>query len=141
MKQGALATQPGMLRFRAASFRALALPLAVTACGAHASRSVTTGSGGATTTPGTACVPGAQVVCACPGGKQGAQVCDPDGSGYAPCFGCDTGSGGNGGSTTSSSTTTACVPGAQVVCACPGGKQGAQVCDPDGSGYAPCFGC
>jgi hypothetical protein len=32
----------------------------------------------------------------------------------------------------------ACVPGQQIACACPGGEQGAQVCDEDGSKYLPC---
>lgn len=31
-----------------------------------------------------------------------------------------------------------CVPGQQIACACPGGEQGAQTCDQDGSGYLPC---
>jgi hypothetical protein len=31
-----------------------------------------------------------------------------------------------------------CVPGQQVVCPCPGGEQGVQVCSPDGSTFGPC---
>lgn len=33
----------------------------------------------------------------------------------------------------------ACVPGKQVACACPGGEQGVQACDADGSRYLPCI--
>ena len=32
-----------------------------------------------------------------------------------------------------------CVPGQQVACACPGGTQGVQACDVDGSRYLPCI--
>jgi hypothetical protein len=32
-----------------------------------------------------------------------------------------------------------CVPGQQVACACPGGAQGVQACDVDGSRYLPCI--
>ncbi|MGO8999278.1 MAG: hypothetical protein ACLQVI_38625 [Polyangiaceae bacterium] len=32
----------------------------------------------------------------------------------------------------------ACVPGAQVACACPGGTSSVQVCTPDGAGLGPC---
>lgn len=31
-----------------------------------------------------------------------------------------------------------CVPGQQVACACPGGGDGIQVCNPDGSSFGPC---
>ena len=36
-----------------------------------------------------ACIPGAQVACACPGGGQGAQVCASDGKSFGQCMGCD----------------------------------------------------
>lgn len=32
-----------------------------------------------------------------------------------------------------------CIPGQQVACACPGGTQGVQACDVDGSRYLPCI--
>ena len=43
----------------------------------------------AATTGGTsACVPGTQIACACPGGGQGAQSCQADGLGFGTCGGC-----------------------------------------------------
>lgn len=48
--------------------------------------------------------------------------------------GCSSSKGGTGGS-----ASTACVPGAQVSCACPEGESpGIQVCKPDGSGFGSC---
>lgn len=32
-----------------------------------------------------------------------------------------------------------CVPGQQIACACPGGNQGVQACDAEGSKYLPCI--
>jgi hypothetical protein len=32
----------------------------------------------------------------------------------------------------------ACVPGQQIACPCPGGAEGAQACNADGTGYEPC---
>ena len=54
-------------------------------------------SGGETTTGGSSrCVPGEQIVCACPGTSvTGAQVCNALGTGYEACEGCS-GSSGNG---------------------------------------------
>jgi hypothetical protein len=44
------------------------------------------------------CLPGSHEICACLGGTDGSQVCQPDGRGYGPCTGCDpTPSGGSGG--------------------------------------------
>ena len=67
-------------------------------------------SGGASTTGGggasSACVPGVQIACACPGGVEGAQACKPDGSGYDPCMCPDGGAGGAGGSGGSGGTST-----------------------------------
>ncbi len=57
-------------------------------------------SGGETTAGGSPrCVPGEQIVCACPGSSvTGAQVCNALGSGYGACEGCPGGSGsGSGG--------------------------------------------
>ena len=46
-----------------------------------------------------ACVPGAQIACACPGGQPtGVQVCDSSGSAFGPCL-----CGGQGGASSSSS--------------------------------------
>src|SRR5581483_10600562 len=39
---------------------------------------------------------------------------------------------------TRSSGVQECVPGAQTSCACPGGAQGAQACNADGTGYLDC---
>ena len=46
----------------------------------------------------TACVPGQQVNCGCPGGTPGYQVCRTDGSGYSGCRCPDAGGGATGGS-------------------------------------------
>ncbi len=43
-----------------------------------------------------ACVPGAQVACACPGGEQGVQQCNDDGNGFGSCS-CAGGSSDNAG--------------------------------------------
>lgn len=50
------------------------------------------------TVTGGACVPGAAVVCACPGGGQGVQVCNAEGSALGACENCEAvGSGGGAG--------------------------------------------
>jgi hypothetical protein len=46
----------------------------------------------------TSCVPGAQVVCDCPGNAKGFQVCDATGNSYGECTGCSSGTGGGSGS-------------------------------------------
>ncbi len=38
--------------------------------------------------PGTACIPGQQIACTCPGGEVGAQACTSNGEGYGTCAGC-----------------------------------------------------
>ncbi len=64
----------------------LAAALLLAACGGGtattSSTSTSTGAGGR------ACIPGAQVSCACPGGQQGVQTCNPDGSALEACEGC-----------------------------------------------------
>ncbi|MFP6684793.1 MAG: hypothetical protein VB934_08775 [Polyangiaceae bacterium] len=63
-------------------------------------------SGGETTTGGSSrCVPGEQIVCACPGTSvTGAQVCNALGTGYEACEGCPGGSGSGSGGATSAAT-------------------------------------
>lgn len=56
------------------------------------------------------CVAGQQVVCSCPGGVQGVQVCESDGKSFGPCTGCGTGGaagwpGSGGGSSASGGAT------------------------------------
>lgn len=52
------------------------------------------------------------------------------------------GSGGNGvgagGDASGGGSMEACVPGAQVACACSGGAQGVQICADDGNGFGSC---
>ncbi|MEM9453905.1 MAG: hypothetical protein AAGF11_06980 [Myxococcota bacterium] len=64
-----------------------------------------------TTSPGSACTPGEQANCPCPGGSDGVQICMQNGSGYGPCQ-CDvqgddstTGPGGSDSATTIVTTT------------------------------------
>jgi hypothetical protein len=59
--------RPGLLAMLSASALALAMTL-VSACKSKA------------------CVPGQQVACACPGGEQGVQACDAEGSRFLPCI-------------------------------------------------------
>ena len=47
--------------------------------------------------PAQVCAPGRQEACACPGGGQGAQVCNTEGTGYGACAPCDANAGGSGG--------------------------------------------
>lgn len=60
---------------------ALVLGAAAGCAGDEDARSDTDGGNG--------CVAGQQVSCACPGGGEGVQVCNADGSAYAACMGCD----------------------------------------------------
>jgi hypothetical protein len=75
-------------------WKTVAAALALAACGGNGART----SGTSTSSGGNACVPGAQVACACPGGgKQGVRVCTPDGSGLGACDGCGAASGADAG--------------------------------------------
>lgn len=93
--------------------------------GAGAAQAGTTqgGSGGASQV----CSPGQQIACACPGGAQGAQACNPSGTGYEPCD-CPGGPGGAAGSTSAGGAAGAAGPGG----ASSGGGAGSTSVDPVG---------
>lgn len=59
------------------------------------------GACGSESTSGRACIPGAQITCACPNGQAAAQICNATGSAFGPCACAD----GTGGASTSSSST------------------------------------
>jgi hypothetical protein len=56
-------------------------------------------------TDGAGCTPGQQVSCACPGGGDGVQVCEADGSAFGVCMGCDDAGTGSSTSVVGDSTT------------------------------------
>src|SRR5688572_4166961 len=56
-------------------------------------------------TDGAGCMPGQQVSCACPGGGEGVQICEADGSAFGVCMGCDDASSGSSTSVVDDSTT------------------------------------
>ena len=78
------------------------------------------------------------------GGQGGAGGSSTGGAGGGGTSGTGGGStGGAGGGSTSGAggsmpSTTVCTPGQQVECACPGGAQGAQACNEDGTGFEAC---
>jgi hypothetical protein len=66
----------------------------------------------------------------------GVPACAAGGEALPGSEGAGVGGGGGGGGGPG-----ACVPGAQVACACPDGESGAQVCLEDGTGYGVCGPC
>ena len=78
--------------------------------------------------PSTICSPGKQEACACPGGEEGAQRCNDDGSAWGPCECVDAGASGSGGAAgTGGGAGTAGAAGS-------GGAAGIAGSSPDGGG-------
>src|SRR3954469_3265779 len=73
------------------------LPLLLLLVAAGCSSAVDTSLiGGTTSGDAPVCAPGQQITCGCPAGAMSVQVCNADGSGYAPCQ-CGTSSAMSGG--------------------------------------------
>jgi hypothetical protein len=89
------------------------------------------------------CTPGEQVGCACPGGVDGAQSCNAEGSGFeaCDCEGTGPGAGGGPGSTASSATSGGAGPASSTASG-PMGCDGKGVCeDTDDDANNDCVGC
>jgi hypothetical protein len=93
------------MKFGSDGMRSFAMSFVI-ALFAGAATSCSGDNGGRSDTDAGGCAPGQQVSCACPGGDvEGVQVCEPDGSGFGVCMGCDDAS-SSGASTLDDDTTT-----------------------------------
>jgi hypothetical protein len=91
-----------MFAKRAAFFVASVIMGSVASCGGTDSNSNPGGGDGGTAQN---CAPGSQQSCTCADGKVGKQTCTLDGTGYEPCSGCGTGTGGGTGGGAGGGTT------------------------------------
>jgi hypothetical protein len=63
------------------------------------------GDDGRAASDGVDCSPGQQIACACPGGgEDGVQICNPSGSAFGACMGCEGGTGDGTGNTGTGAT-------------------------------------
>lgn len=92
--------------------------------------------GGTGETGGGRCTPNQQVACACPGDKEGVQVCLADGSGFDLCQ-CEDGAGGSAGSSTGSSNGGTGAGGSGQQGACGDGAEDQGECDVGSENYCP----
>jgi hypothetical protein len=113
------------MTFREA-FSLLLLPVSVLALSTPA-RATPAGAGGSGDTTSTACPPGGQFACPCPGGAIGVQTCTADGMSVGACGEC--------------TDSFACAPSATIPCLCITGGIGIQDCNAQGDGLGACREC